>query len=411
VFAIAGTDLDGGPAYVTGRVSASRFPEYHPGNLRVLSAVVPPSGSALAVSLSGRGEVVVFATVGCRAEMDRMGGGDHDGDECLIVWDQQLIPRSTVEPHSYIAASPPSARTCEPLADVATLSAAALQRAVTPSVWKLHHAWLLFAGRSPDDLFTVEAAKLDQLVNQELDATKTGSHICLRELDKLMEPHFGARWLKERWNFMCLESKHDVLHDARVSKTAAGQIAAAAAELLQVSSRAARESKGGWDVRLVRIYEDMTPIFPEEAKAELLRVYGAFRQRAGQVMATVEARRKGPSSRRTVANRRSVTVDGESEGSDKNPWESYIVAFRVALIEVAATYAEPMRRVSLCIYAEAPAELRRGTFPWCVIGDYLLEELVLHEMRLGAGVWIPANKLHLLQAPHAAGAPLDPFPR
>jgi len=58
----------------------------------------------------------------------------------LIIYYEQLKPRNTAELRSCIAAAAPNARTCEPLAAVATLSVAAPQRAGIKLTYTRMHA-------------------------------------------------------------------------------------------------------------------------------------------------------------------------------------------------------------------------------------------------------------------------------
>lgn len=70
-------------------VLVGRSPAYHPGDLRVLSAVPKPQ-ALIDAGVSRRG-AVMFSTRGSRPVFDTMGQGDVDGDKYYVLTHQQLF--------------------------------------------------------------------------------------------------------------------------------------------------------------------------------------------------------------------------------------------------------------------------------------------------------------------------------
>ena len=73
--------------WLTGPVVVCRSPAYSVGDVRVLTAVAPPASSPV----HKLHEVIVFNTTGARPEADKMGGGDLDGDEYVVIWEPLLL--------------------------------------------------------------------------------------------------------------------------------------------------------------------------------------------------------------------------------------------------------------------------------------------------------------------------------
>ncbi|KAI9668336.1 MAG: hypothetical protein M1829_005540 [Trizodia sp. TS-e1964] len=91
-----------GEAYVTitGPCIVARNPSLHPGDIRVVRAVDNPN-------LQHMKNVVVFPQTGDRDVPGMCSGGDLDGDDYLIIWDNELIPREWDHPSMNYEAPPP----------------------------------------------------------------------------------------------------------------------------------------------------------------------------------------------------------------------------------------------------------------------------------------------------------------
>ena len=81
-------------------VMVVRNPCYYPGDIRVLKLVKDkPQYAHL-------NDCIVFPTKGPRPHADESSGGDLDGDEFFVSWDQELIPRWRFAPFDYSPSSP-----------------------------------------------------------------------------------------------------------------------------------------------------------------------------------------------------------------------------------------------------------------------------------------------------------------
>ncbi|CAO2656156.1 Nn.00g049590.m01.CDS01 [Neocucurbitaria sp. VM-36] len=84
------------------RIVVTRAPALHPGDVQLVTAVnVPPDSSLRALH-----NCIVFSQQGARDLPSQLSGGDLDGDLFHIIYDQRLIPDSTVPPADYAPAQP-----------------------------------------------------------------------------------------------------------------------------------------------------------------------------------------------------------------------------------------------------------------------------------------------------------------
>lgn len=85
---------------ITGICLVGRNPSLHPGDLRVVQAVDVPA-------LHHLRDVVVFSAIGDRDIPSMCSGGDLDGDDFFVVWDEALRPKEwNCEPMSYTPSKP-----------------------------------------------------------------------------------------------------------------------------------------------------------------------------------------------------------------------------------------------------------------------------------------------------------------
>ncbi|GBC02547.1 hypothetical protein RclHR1_04680008 [Rhizophagus clarus] len=89
-----------GRKVITGTCIVYRNPCFHPGDIRVVTAVN-------CMALSNLTDVIVFPASGFRDIPSQCSGGDLDGDDFTIIYDERLIPKKrNVEPMSYTAPKP-----------------------------------------------------------------------------------------------------------------------------------------------------------------------------------------------------------------------------------------------------------------------------------------------------------------
>lgn len=83
---------------ITGRCVVTRNPSLHPGDVRIVEAVDRPELHHLV-------DVVVFPQTGTRDVPSMLSGGDLDGDDYVVIWDEELIAPGVLinePPASYI---------------------------------------------------------------------------------------------------------------------------------------------------------------------------------------------------------------------------------------------------------------------------------------------------------------------
>jgi len=85
---------------IEGLCLVGRNPSLHPGDIRVVQAIDVPA-------LHHLRDVVVFSQLGDRDVPGMCSGGDLDGDDFFVIWDQDLLPREwNAEPMDYTAPAP-----------------------------------------------------------------------------------------------------------------------------------------------------------------------------------------------------------------------------------------------------------------------------------------------------------------
>ncbi|KAJ9048921.1 hypothetical protein DSO57_1029841 [Entomophthora muscae] len=91
---------NGAPTIIKGECIVTRNPCFHPGDIRVVTAVDVPS-------LHHIKDCVVFSIHGYRSVASMCSGGDLDGDEFTVIWDKRLIPpRRNLDPMEELPAIP-----------------------------------------------------------------------------------------------------------------------------------------------------------------------------------------------------------------------------------------------------------------------------------------------------------------
>ena len=95
VFVQLSKGADDRPEVILGPILLARNPSLHPGDIRVVVGVDVPQ-------LHHLKDVVVLPQTGDRDVASMCSGGDLDGDDFLLIWDQDLLPREwNVEPMDY----------------------------------------------------------------------------------------------------------------------------------------------------------------------------------------------------------------------------------------------------------------------------------------------------------------------
>ncbi|SNX88027.1 related to RNA-dependent RNA polymerase [Melanopsichium pennsylvanicum] len=183
IFAQVNDGANGLFRIVSGRVMIGRSPTIHPGDVRVVNAVVPPSNHPLRQL---RNVVVFSKSPEGRPLQSMLSGGDLDGDINTIYEDGELFPTRIESPGQYPDVPPRSlARSCtfEDLADF-FVDYVINDQVGLVSIFHLH-----IADMSEKHSMDADCVKLAQLHAKAVDYRKTGQAV--RRKDVPMPP-FGT---------------------------------------------------------------------------------------------------------------------------------------------------------------------------------------------------------------------------
>ncbi|KAK3336183.1 RNA dependent RNA polymerase-domain-containing protein [Cercophora scortea] len=177
-------DSDKGGAYkvMTGLCLVGRNPSLHPGDIRVVEAVDVPS-------LRHIRDVVVFPLTGDRDVPGMCSGGDLDGDDFFVIWDERLLPTEWCPPP--MDYTPPEAvqEPGGPTAD--SLKSFFVLFMKNNNLPLIAHAHLATADFEKDGAKSENCLKLAELHSKAVDYVKTGVPAeWSKKLDPRRWPHF-----------------------------------------------------------------------------------------------------------------------------------------------------------------------------------------------------------------------------
>ena len=193
----------GGEKYkiITGLCLVGRNPSLHPGDLRVVEAVDVPA-------LHHLKDVVVFPRVGDRDLPSMCSGGDLDGDDYFVFWDERLLPPPKFR--NYTAMNYDSVR--EPDVEQVTprhLISFFVQHMKHDNLPRIAVAHRAFADHLEGGAMNPRCLELAQLHSQAVDYAKTG-------IPALMHPRLAPKKFPH-WMANLSKTKY-------VSRTALGKI-------------------------------------------------------------------------------------------------------------------------------------------------------------------------------------------
>lgn len=175
---------DNGDKYevIEGLCILSRNPSLHPGDIRVVRAVNVPQ-------LSHLQDVVVFPQTGDRDIPSMCSGGDLDGDDYLVIWDQDLIVDDWYrEPMKYTSNKARDLDHDVTVDEITSFFVTYMKNDCLPRIALSHLAW---ADRLEDGVNEEKCTRLAQLHSDAVDYNKTGNPAILtRSLTPRMWPHF-----------------------------------------------------------------------------------------------------------------------------------------------------------------------------------------------------------------------------
>ncbi|CAO2657263.1 Nn.00g033890.m01.CDS01 [Neocucurbitaria sp. VM-36] len=167
---------------VRGVCILARNPSLHPGDLRVVRAVDVPV-------LHHLKNVVVLPQTGDRDLANMCSGGDLDGDDYMVLWDNDLLPEIiNVPPMDFTPEKP--TETDKPIT-IADISAFFVTYMKNDSLGQIAHAHLAQADFNAQGVSDQTCLELAKLHSQAVDYPKSGIPAVMnRELRPLKWPHF-----------------------------------------------------------------------------------------------------------------------------------------------------------------------------------------------------------------------------
>lgn len=163
----------------------ARNPSLHPGDIRVVRAVNAPG-------LHHLKDVVVLPQTGDRDVASMCSGGDLDGDDFLVIWDQDLLPDDWFrEPFNYDSEKEYELDHDVTVDEITSFFVTYIKNDCLP---KIAHAHLAWGDYLEGGLNEAKCIRLAQLHSNAVDYNKTGiPAVMTRELEPHKWPHFMER--------------------------------------------------------------------------------------------------------------------------------------------------------------------------------------------------------------------------
>jgi RNA-dependent RNA polymerase len=197
------TSREGHYKVIEGICVLARNPSLHPGDIRIVRAVDIPT-------LHHHKNVVVLPQIGDRDLANMCSGGDLDGDDYMVLWDQDLIPKLiNVPPMDFTPEKPLEQTGPIHIADVGEFFVTYMKN---DSLGQIAHAHLAQADQQPGGVTSDTCIELAKLHSQAVDYPKSG-------IPAIMEPTLRPR----KWpHFM--EKRHLTPDQTYQSKIILGKL-------------------------------------------------------------------------------------------------------------------------------------------------------------------------------------------
>lgn len=174
------------PRVIEGVCILARNPSLHPGDIRVVNAVDVPA-------LRHLYDIVVMPQNGDRDLPSMCSGGDLDGDDYIVIWDQRLIPETwNAEPFHYYPPNPVKAEgeiTTRHIIDFF------IHYLMNDTLGRIAHAHLGQADFLDLGVYSCECQELTQLHSTSVDYPKTGVPA---KLPRQLEPNNWPHYMEKR---------------------------------------------------------------------------------------------------------------------------------------------------------------------------------------------------------------------
>ncbi|KAL4783051.1 RNA dependent RNA polymerase-domain-containing protein [Aspergillus varians] len=174
---------DGGKyEIIEGLCILARNPSLHPGDIRVVRAVNVPI-------LNHLRDVVVLPQTGDRDVASMCSGGDLDGDDYLVIWDQDLLPNDWFrEPMNYTSKKAHDLDHDVTVDEITSFFVTYMKNDCLPTIAHAHLAW---GDYLDDGVNEAKCIQLAQLHSDAVDYNKTGNPaVMTRALQPRKWPHF-----------------------------------------------------------------------------------------------------------------------------------------------------------------------------------------------------------------------------
>ncbi|RIA90179.1 RNA dependent RNA polymerase-domain-containing protein [Glomus cerebriforme] len=183
-----------GRKVITGNCIVFRNPCFHPGDIRVVTAVN-------CKALSNLLDVLVFPAAGYRDIPSQCSGGDLDGDDFTIIYDERLIPRKkNLEPMCYEASKPDIVDHVT----VTNIQQFFVNYILSDQLGMIANAHLAKADFFETGAFHGQCIRLAQLHSEAVDFPKTGnaaifpSELRVSSFPDFMEKHDKPTYISEK---------------------------------------------------------------------------------------------------------------------------------------------------------------------------------------------------------------------
>jgi len=155
------------------RVVVTRAPALHPGDIQVVKAVDVSQSSPLRDVYN----CIVFSQHGTRDLPSQLGGGDLDGDQFHIIYDERLIPPKTVIPSTYANAPAKDLGRPVEVTDMADFFIEYMKADVLGQVSNRHK---IRADIRKEGTMHTDCITLAELASEAVDFSKSGNAVDMR---------------------------------------------------------------------------------------------------------------------------------------------------------------------------------------------------------------------------------------
>ncbi|RPB04079.1 RdRP-domain-containing protein [Choiromyces venosus 120613-1] len=179
---VTNPDLPGESRVIEGPCIIARNPSLHPGDVRKVMAVNIKE-------LHHLRNVVVFSQKGDRDLPNMLSGGDLDGDDYIVIWDEKLTSRvSNYEPMNYSAQPPRELARDVEIGDITKFFVNYMKNDKLGTIANAHLAW---ADKHDEGVKSDECFRLAILHSHAVDYVKSGEPAIMPpELRRKTFPHF-----------------------------------------------------------------------------------------------------------------------------------------------------------------------------------------------------------------------------